>query len=70
MKLSSIFILVGLAGIVHQKIIGGGWFNWSQVLELKLHHEHLILLCFIIAFLIAVRNRLPKRLIKRGILPY
>ena len=52
------FFLLGVFGLVHQKLIGGGWFNWPQVLELRLHQEHLILLCFIVVFLIAVRARL------------
>lgn len=37
---------LGISGLLHQRFVAGGsWFDWSQVLGI--HHEPLILGCFI-----------------------
>ena len=54
-KLAITAFLLGILGLLHQKFFtGGGWFDWGQVLELKLHHEQLILACFIVGVALLV----------------
>lgn len=49
-------LALGFLGMLYQKLFtSGGWFDWSQVLEL--HHEHLILLCFVIAIMCLLGGR-------------
>lgn len=36
----------GIFGLVHHYGLTGLWFQWWQLLELRLHHEQLIIGCF------------------------
>ena len=52
MKLALLLFAIGLAGILHQKLIGGGWFNLEQVL----HHELFIIVAFALGLALLLRR--------------
>ena len=59
-NLGLFFILIGFAGMLHQRIFtSGGWFNWQQVW----HHE----LFIVMAFAFGAGLLIGKLLRRRGI---
>ena len=47
----SCLIAIGPAvfGLVHHYSLTRLWFQWKQLSEFKLHHEHLIVGCFVVS---------------------
>jgi len=56
--LAGIALGLGVFGLVHHRIVSGLWWQWRDVLTLPTltypfwHHEPLIVLCFLVAFVL------------------
>ncbi len=65
-KLGIFFVLIGLLGMLHQRLFtSGGWFSWEQFFN-TLHHETLILLCFALGIGVLVGRLLFESTKHRG----
>jgi hypothetical protein len=52
--LAGVSLALSIFFLVHQRLCTeGGWFNWEQFIH-NLHHEHLMVLCFVAAIALLV----------------
>ena len=52
--ISSVFIIMGILGILHQGIVANQWWKWGDLLGW--HHEPLIAGCFIVGVVLIYKG--------------